>query len=121
MTITLEELRRMELKGIRKSVPAKPASKDLKGINFPINSLKDKKIIVIDWLYLEKGSTINPEKRCVKFQFYLGDMLGVCFTSSGDFVDSLEAFYHMNGDRIVPFPTIIRYDGRRYTMEDIDQ
>ena len=54
-----------------------------------------------------------------KAKFYLGDILGVCFTSSDDFVTSLEEYYHLNGDKIVPFPTRICYDGRRYYMEDI--
>lgn len=120
MTISLEDIRKMQLGGIRKTVPMKPIQKDLKGINFPISSLVDKEIIIIDWLYLDKGSTINPKKRCVKFQFYLGDMLGVCFTSSDDFVDSLEAWYHEKGDKIVPFKTRIRKEGRRFYMEDID-
>lgn len=120
MTISLEDIRKMQLGGIRKTVPMKPVQKDLKGINFPISSLVDKEIIIIDWLYLDKGSTINPDKRCVKFQFYLGDMLGVCFTSSDDFVESLEAWYHGNGDKIVPFRTRIRKEGRRFYMEDIE-
>ncbi len=118
MTITREELAKMDLKGIRTVVPAKPRPKDLKGVNFPIKTLVGKEIIVIDWVRIERG-VINPKKPPVKFQFYLGDILGVCFTSSDDFVTSLEEYYHLNGDKIVPFPTRICYDGRRYYMEDI--
>lgn len=121
MTITLDELKKMELReGIRSVVPAKPRKKDLKGVNFPIKTLKDKEIIIIDWVYIEHG-VINPQKPPVKFQFYLGDILGVCFTSSEDFVTSLQEYYHKKGDKIVPFPTRVRYDGRSYYMEDIEQ
>ena len=118
MTITREELAKMDLKGIRSVVPAKPRPKDLKGVNFPIKTLVGKEIIVIDWVRIERG-VINPKKPPVKFQFYLGDILGVCFTSSDDFVTSLEEYYHLNDDKIVPFPTRICHDGRRYYMEDI--
>lgn len=121
MTITIEELKKMELHGIRKTVPMKPIKKDLKGISFPIETLVDKEIIIIDWIYLDKGSVINPGKKCVKFQFYIGDMLGVTFTSSDDFVVSLEQWYHDKGDKIVPFPTRVRKEGRRYYMEDIEE
>lgn len=126
MTITLEELKAMEargeLKGIRSVVPARPRPKDLKGVNFPIKTLIDKEIIIIDWIQVDKNAhgIINPEKPPVKFQFYYGDILGVSFTSSEDFVKSLDEYYHKKGDRIVPFPTRVRYDGRRYYMEDID-
>jgi hypothetical protein len=119
MTITLEELKKMKLKGIRSVVPAKPRPKDLKGVNFPIKTLVGKEIIVIDWIKVEHG-VINPAKPPIKIQFYLGDILGVCFTSSEDFVQSLEEYYHLNGDKVVPFHTRICHDGRRYYMEDID-
>lgn len=120
MTISLEDIKKMKLGGIRKTVPMKPIQKDLKGINFPISALVDKEIIIVDWLYLDKGSTINPEKKCVKFQFYLGDMSGVCFTSSDDFVSSLDTYFHACGDKIVPFMTRIKLEGRRFYMEDTD-
>lgn len=120
MTITLEELSKMQLGGIRSVVPAKPRQKDLKGINFPLESLVGKEIIIIDWIFIPKErAVVNPEKPPVKFQFYLGDMKGVCFTSSGDFVESLADYYHKNNDTIVPFKTRIVKDGRSYYMEDI--
>lgn len=120
MTISLEDVKKMHLVGIRTSVPMKPIQKDLRGITFPIKALVDKEIIVIDWVYLDKGSKINSDKKCVKIQFYIGDMLGVCFTSSDDFVTSLENWYHDKGDKIVPFPTRVRSEGRRFYMEDIE-
>ncbi len=116
--ITLEELKKMNLQGIRSVVPAKPRPKDLKGVNFPIKTLVGKEIIMIDWVKLEHG-VINPEKPPIKFQFYLGDILGVCFTSAQDLVESLEEYFHRKGDTFPPFLTRIAYDGRRYYMEDI--
>lgn len=91
----------------------------MKGVNFPIKTLVGKEIIIIDWVYIERG-VINPNKPPVKFQFYIGDILGVCFTSSDDFVKSLEKYYHEKGDTIVPFPTRVCSDGRRFYMEDIN-
>lgn len=80
MTITLEELKKMKLKGIRSVVPAKPRPKDLKGVNFPIKTLVGKEIIVIDWIKVEHG-VINPAKPPIKIQFlsrrHIGRLLHV--------------------------------------------
>jgi hypothetical protein len=120
MTITLEELKKMELVGIRATVPSKPRQRDLKGINFPIENLVNKEIIVIDWIFIPKDrKVINPEKPPVKFQFYLNDMLGVCFTSSEDIVESLKEYYEKKNNTIVPFPTRVVKEGKSYYFEDI--
>ena len=62
MTITWEELQKMNVPSIRSKVKSTvPQRKELDGAKFEIASLFDKEIYVIDWLFVEK-SPINKDK-----------------------------------------------------------
>ena len=111
MTITWEELQKMNVPSIRSKVKSTvPQRKELDGAKFEIASLFDKEIYVIDWLFVEK-SPINKDKELIKLQFYYNGIRGVVYTTADDVVLSVKKWQEENGGEIKPFKDTLVKNG----------
>ena len=121
MTITWEELQRMNVPSIRSKVKSTvPQRKELDGAKFEIASLFDKEIYVIDWLFVEK-SPINKDKELIKLQFYYNGIRGVVYTTADDVVLSVKKWQEENGGEIKPFKDTLVKNGMSITFKDIGE
>lgn len=121
MTITWEELQRMNVPSIRSKVKSTvPQRKELDGAKFEIASLFDKEIYVIDWLFVEK-SPINKDKELIKLQFYHNGIRGVVYTTADDVVLSVKKWQEENGGEIKPFKDTLVKNGMSITFKDIGE
>ena len=121
MTITREELQKMNVPSIRSKVKSSlPPRKELNGAKFNISSLFDKEIYVIDWLFVEK-SPINKDKELIKLQFYYNGILGVVYTTSDDVVLGVKKWQEENNGEIKPFKDTLVKNGMSITFKDIGE
>ena len=121
MTITWEELQRMNVPSIRSKVKSSlPPRKELNGAKFEISSLFDKEIYVIDWLFVEK-SPINKDKELIKLQFYYNGILGVVYTTADDIVLGVKKWQEENNGEIKPFKDTLVKNGMSITFKDIGE
>lgn len=121
MTITWEDLQKMNVPSIRSKVKSSlPPRKELNGAKFEISSLFDKEIYVIDWLFVEK-SPINKDKELIKLQFYYNGILGVVYTTADDIVLGVKKWQEENNGEIKPFKDTLVKNGMSITFKDIGE
>ncbi len=121
MTITWEELQKMNVPSIRSKVKSSlQPRKELNGAKFEISSLFDKEIYVVDWLFVEK-SPINKDKELIKLQFYYNGIRGVVYTTADDIVAGVKKWQEENGGEIKPFKDTIVKNGMSITFKDIGE
>lgn len=121
MTITWEELQKMNVPSIRSKVKSnKPPRKELDGAKFNIEQLFDKEIYIVDWLFIDK-STINKEKPLIKLQFYYNGIKGVVYTTADDIYNGIKQWQDENGGEIKPIKDTIIKDGMSIRFKDIGE
>lgn len=108
---SIEDLKHMELGGIREYVMPPRENISLKGFKADIDSVINHEIIIVNWLFIGK-SKINDERNVVKIQFVMDEKMFVTCTSAAYILDALKEYEEKKQGK-PPFKTMLVRDGRK--------